>query len=86
MKISSNLNLLHNSNVINYSYGDQRRYVVEFEDNDMTTPWHDIIKMAKEVPCTYRNNIDGLVQNRSNSSANALELLRYCRKPSIYED
>ena len=29
-------------------------------------------------------NIDGLVQDCSNSTANALELLQSCTKPSIY--
>ena len=31
-------------------------------------------------------NIDGLVQDCSNSTANALELLQFCIKPSIYFD
>ena len=31
------------------------------------------------------NHIDGLVQDCSNSIANALELLQSCTKPSIYE-
>ena len=32
----------------------------------------------------YEIHIDGLVQDRSNSIANALELLQVCTKPSIY--
>ena len=32
-----------------------------------------------------RQNIDSLVQDYSNSIANALELLQSCTKPSIYE-
>ena len=34
--------------------------------------------------CLETNNIDGLVQNCSNSIANALELLQSCTKPSIH--
>ena len=32
------------------------------------------------------SNIDGLVQDCSNSIANALELLQSCTKPSMYND
>ena len=32
------------------------------------------------------HNIDGLVQDCSNSIANALEFLQSCTKPSIYSD
>ena len=35
------------------------------------------------VPCSHYYNIDGLVQDCSNSIANALELLQSCTKPSI---
>ena len=34
----------------------------------------------------YHVYIDGLVQDCSNTSANALELLQSCTKPSIYHD
>ena len=34
----------------------------------------------------WMNNIDGLVQDRSNSIANAMELLQSCTKPSIQPD
>ena len=34
-------------------------------------------------PCFYSYHIDGLVQNCSNSSALAMELLQSCTKPSI---
>ena len=32
----------------------------------------------------HENHIDGLVQDCSNSSASALDLLQSCTKPSIY--
>ena len=35
------------------------------------------------MPTMNKLYLDGLVQNRSNSIANALELLQSCTKPSI---
>ena len=43
----------------------------------------DIFKEYCSVPSFHQYNIDGLVQNFSNSIVNALELLQSCIKPSI---
>ena len=51
--------------------------------------FHDVVAMYSRVPFHHRSvehdvaYIDGLVQDCSNSSANALELLQFCTKPSI---
>ena len=36
------------------------------------------------IPKDGQQHIDGLVQDCSNSSASAMELLQSCTKPSIY--
>ena len=55
----------------------------EFIMNDCITT----TKQSTTKPCTYflgyTVHIDSLVQDGSNSSALAMELLRYCAKPSI---
>ena len=43
-----------------------------------------VISVVQNFLCSYIYYIDGLVQDSSNSIANALELLQFCTKPSLY--
>ena len=46
--------------------------------------WAPKTLVSEEIADIFRNyNIDGLVEDCSNSSASALELLQSCTKPSI---
>ena len=47
----------------------------------MKLVWELISQIASKVIAFY---IDGLVQHCSNSIANALELLQFCTKPSMW--
>ena len=44
-----------------------------------------MIKVSGMLYITVQSYIDGLVQDRSNSIANALELLQSCTKPSTWQ-
>ena len=47
--------------------------------------WHSSRAMSKVPLWVWNLQIDGLVQDCSNSIANALELLQSCTKPSIFK-
>ena len=57
------------------------RYVTQTQDKTIISSNHNT-KINKSV-CLF-DQIDGLVQDCSNSIANALEFLQFCTKPPRY--
>ena len=59
------------------------------KDHRLLTPTSESLEKCLFNKCnmviSMLHNIDGSVQDCSNSTANALELLQSCTKPSIYD-